>query len=156
MGVTTSPAAPAWRRVLASRRRSARRARNGSLWVGLAIFAAALALSVIGRIALPDPLHQDLDASLTAPGVDGHLLGTDPLGRDVLAWVGASVPLSLMIAAATVCLSALVGVAIGIVAGYAGGIIDALLMRLVDLSLAIPPLLLFLAAWAIVGTGTTS
>lgn len=155
MGVTMPQAAPPWRRVLAGRRRGARRPRNGSLWVGLGILGAALALSVIGRIALADPLHQDLGASLVAPGEDGHLLGTDPLGRDVLAWVAASVPLSLMIAAATVCLSAVVGVAIGIIAGYAGGIIDALLMRLVDLSLAIPPLLLFLAASAIVGTGTT-
>jgi peptide/nickel transport system permease protein len=153
MGVTLQPTSPA-RRLVEARRRTRRRPRNGSLRAGLAIFAAALLLSLVGWLVLPDPLDQDLTASLAAPGTDGHLLGTDPLGRDVLAWIAASVPLSLTVAAATVLLSALTGVAVGIVAGYVGGMVDGLLMRFVDLSLAIPPLLLFLAASAIVGTGT--
>jgi peptide/nickel transport system permease protein len=155
MGVTTPQVAPTWRQAMTARRRSARRSQSGSLRIGLTIFGAALLLTVVGHFALPDPLHQDLTASLVAPGTDGHVLGTDPLGRDILAWIAASVPLSLMIAAATVCLSSLIGVSIGIAAGYMGGLVDGLLMRLVDLSLAIPPLLLFLAASAIVGTGTT-
>jgi peptide/nickel transport system permease protein len=155
MGVIVPQGRSAWRRAVAARRRSERRSHAGSLTIGLTIFGGALLLSLVGRIVLPDPLHQDLTASLVPPGTGGHPLGTDPLGRDVLAWIAAAVPLSLMIAAATVCISSAVGVGVGIAAGYMGGLVDGLLMRLVDLSLAIPPLLLFLSASAIVGPGTT-
>ncbi|HET6507839.1 MAG TPA: ABC transporter permease [Baekduia sp.] len=146
--------APAWRRLATARRRAPGTRRNGNLTAGLTILGLALLISAVGHFALPDPLHQDLTASLAAPGTGGHLLGTDPLGRDVFAWIAASVPLSLAIAVATVCLSSVVGVVVGIAAGFMGGVVDALLMRLVELSLAIPPLLLFLSASAIVGTGT--
>ena len=152
MAIAASPSAPAWRRVLAVRRRS----RTASLDIGLALLALALLVSAVGHFLLPDPLHQELSASLVPPGTDGHILGTDPLGRDVLAWIASSVPLSLGIAAATVCISAAIGILIGTTAGYLGGVVDALLMRVVDLSLAIPPLLLFLAASAIIGPGTTT
>jgi peptide/nickel transport system permease protein len=127
-----------------------------SLKVGLLIYAFAASLALLGAVALPDPNHQDLAASLEAPGSAGHLLGTDVLGHDVLAWVAQGVVTSLFIGVCVVVLSAAVGTAIGVVAGYAGGVLDAFLMRIVDLQLAVPPLLLFITATSTIGHSMTS
>ena len=123
---------------------------NGALTGGLAIFAAALLLALLGSLMV-DPNKQDLAHSFAKPLSRGHLLGTDALGRDVLSWIAHSVTTSLKIGVVIVVLSALVGIAVGVVAAYAGGLLDSLLMRVVDLQLAIPPLLLFIAAAAVVG-----
>jgi peptide/nickel transport system permease protein len=120
----------------------------GSLRLGLTILVACVLFGLVGSFALGDPNGQELTVALHAPGSPGHLLGTDSLGRDVLTWIAASVRTSLLIGAAVVLISAIVGAVVGTVAGYVGGALDAVLMRLVDLQLAIPPLLLFLAASA--------
>jgi len=121
---------------------------NRNLRFGLALLAAMVAVGVAGLVALPDPNAQELTATYLPPAEGGHLLGTDGLGRDVLAWVSAGIWISLFIAVAVVALSAAIGVTVGLAAGYLGGVVDALLMRLVDLQLAVPPLLLFIAASA--------
>jgi peptide/nickel transport system permease protein len=126
---------------------------NGALAVGLAIFAAALALALAGTLFMVDPNRQDLGNTFAAPLSAGHPLGTDSLGRDVLSWIAHSVTTSLKIGVAIVVLSALLGVAVGVVSAYVEGLLDTLLMRAVDLQLAIPPLLLFIAAAAVVGNG---
>jgi peptide/nickel transport system permease protein len=149
-GVAAGVPAQARRRTLARGWRRWR-ALPGSLRLGLAIVVGAVVLAVVGAVALPDPNRQQLQDALLSPGSAGHLLGTDPLGRDVLAWVAASVRTSFEVGLGVVLLSSLVGTAVGVVAGYAGGVPDALLMRIVDLQLAIPPLLLFIAASATVG-----
>jgi peptide/nickel transport system permease protein len=122
--------------------------RNRNLWIGTLILAAMVGVGILGLIGLPDPNAQDLTATYLAPGSAEHPLGTDGLGRDVLAWVSAGIWISLFVAVVVVTLSAIVGVAVGLSAGYFGGAVDALLMRLVDLELAVPPLLLFIAASA--------
>lgn len=124
---------------------------DGALAVGAGIFAAALLLALAGALFMVDPNKQNLDDAFAPPFSAGHPLGTDALGRDVLSWIAHSVTTSLKIAIATVVLSAIIGVATGLVSAYAGGFLDALLMRAVDLQLAIPPLLLFIAAAAVVG-----
>ncbi|HVV11193.1 ABC transporter permease [Amycolatopsis sp.] len=93
-----------------------------------------------------DPNEQDLSVGAVPPLSEGHLLGTDVLGRDLLAWCARGVVTSLIIGCAVVFVSAFVGVLVGAWAGYSGGWIDAVLMRLVDLQLAVPPLVIFLAA----------
>jgi peptide/nickel transport system permease protein len=128
---------------------------NGALMAGLAIYAAALLLALAGTFMV-DPNRQDLANAFAKPLSDGHLLGTDSLGRDVLSWIAHSVTTSLKIGMAIVLLSVLVGVVVGAVAAYAGGLLDALLMRIVDLQLAIPALLLFIAATAVFGTSQTT
>jgi len=83
------------------------------------------------------------------PGL-GHPFGTDQLSRDVLARVVAGARISLSVALLAVALSATIGAAVGLIAGYWGGIVDAVLMRFVDGALAIPRLfilLLTLAVW---------
>jgi peptide/nickel transport system permease protein len=125
----------------------------GSLRLGLAIYALAIAFALVGELAMVDPNKQDLTAAFAKPLTSGHLLGTDALGHDVLSWIAHSVVTSLTVGLAVVLLSAAFGVIVGLVAGYAGGFLDALLMRLVDLQLAVPPLLLFIAAAGAVGHG---
>jgi peptide/nickel transport system permease protein len=122
-----------------------------ALRIALVIIGAAVALSVIGAIALPDPNHQSLADSALPPLTAGHPLGTDSLGRDVLAWIASSLRISAIVSVSVVVIAGSVGVFVGLVAGYAGGAFDALLMRLVDVQLAIPPLLLFICAAAVVG-----
>jgi peptide/nickel transport system permease protein len=117
-----------------------------TLRVGLAILLAMVLVGVLGRVALPSAEHQDLANAFAPPGSPGHPLGTDQLGRDVLAWISDGIWVALEVALGVVLISSVVGIAVGLCAGYFGGLVDALLMRLVDLSLAIPPLILFIAA----------
>jgi peptide/nickel transport system permease protein len=113
----------------------------------LLLLAAA---AIIGPALLPDPLAQpDILGGSLPPGL-GHPFGTDQLSRDVLARVVAGARISLSVALLAVALSATIGAAVGLIAGYWGGIIDAALMRFVDGALAIPRLfilLLTLAVW---------
>jgi peptide/nickel transport system permease protein len=107
-----------------------------------------LLLLVIGAIALP-PLLQDpaaiLDASLGAqsPGSE-HWLGTDVLNRDILARLVNGARISLAIAALATLLTATLGAGVGLVAGYSGGAVDSIIMRIVDAAMAIPRLFILL------------
>ena len=98
-------------------------------------------------VAVHDPLARDIDHGLTMrgaplpPSADAPL-GTDHLGRDVWARVAAGTATSLEIASLATLIALVIGLAIGLIAGYAGGWIDNALMRLVDLVLAFPFLLL--------------
>jgi peptide/nickel transport system permease protein len=126
------------------------RALPGSLRSGALLLVFAVAVGILG-LFLIDPNDQDLAAAYVGPGSAGHPLGTDALGHDVLAWVAAGVRTSIQVAGAVVLIAAVVGTTVGLVAGYLAGIADTVLMRLVDLQLAVPPLLLFIAASATVG-----
>ncbi|MCC7262564.1 MAG: ABC transporter permease [Candidatus Latescibacteria bacterium] len=116
----------------------------------LALLAAAALLAPL--LAPADPLAQDLYHRLQPPG-SGHLLGTDEFGRDILSRVlyGARISLRLGILAITAALGA--GTLLGLVAGYRGGWADSLIMRLMDLMLAFPSILLAIAIVAIIGPG---
>jgi peptide/nickel transport system permease protein len=121
------------------------RGRFGAL-VLLTVALAALA----GPLMLPDPLAQPDVLSASRPPAAQHPFGTDQLSRDVLSRVVTGARISLSVALLAVTLSMTLGAAVGIVAGYWGGAVDATLMRLVDGALAIPRLfvlLLLLAVW---------
>lgn len=124
---------------------------SGALNAGIGLLLFAVGTAVWSMLFLDDPNKQNLADAFAPPLTGGHLLGTDALGRDVMSWIGHSVMTSLRIAIATVAISAVVGVAVGVVSAYAGGVVDSILMRLVDLQLAIPPILLFIASAAVVG-----
>ena len=122
------------------------RGRAGGLL--LAVIAAAAA---VGPLLLPDPLAQPcvLTCRNLPPSLE-HPLGTDALSRDVLARVATGGRISLAVAFLAVALSATLGAATGLIAGYWGGAVDTALMRLVDAALAVPRLfllLLVLAVW---------
>lgn len=121
-----------------------------SLRAGTILLATVLLAAVAGTLALPDPGQQTLADAFARPGAAGHLAGADPLGRDVLAWCAHGVWTSLQVSVAVALLAGVAGTAVGVVAGYFGGPLDGFLMRLVDLSLAIPPLLLFISVSVVV------
>ncbi len=116
----------------------------------LAVGAIVL-FGIAAPLFLPDPAAQpDIVGGALQPPSALAPFGTDDLSRDVLARVAAGARVSIAVAAIAVALSATLGTLIGIVAGYAGGAVDALLMRVVDGALAVPRLfilLLLLAAW---------
>jgi peptide/nickel transport system permease protein len=106
------------------------------------LFMALVAL--IGPHLLADPtLIPDAVSGAAAPSAS-HPLGTDQLSRDVLSRVVSGARVSLAVAALAVALSLTVGAAVGLIAGYAGGLTDAVLMRLVDGALAVPRLFVLL------------
>lgn len=119
---------------------------SGGLILAALVLAAVLAGPLTDALGL-DPQAVDLIARFGPPG-PGHPLGTDDVGRDVLARLLLGGQVSLVVAAATALLAGLVGTTIGVIAGTVGGRLDALLMRLTDGMLALPllPLLLVLAA----------
>ncbi len=130
---------------------SARRSGSGAAAGGAAMLLfLALAGAAAPLISSRDPLAIELGARLRPPGA-AHPLGQDTLGRDVLARVLFGARVSLLVAAAAVALTLLVGVTLGAIAGYAGGWIDELFARVVDVLLAFPGLLLAIALAAVLG-----
>jgi len=118
--------------------------------VGLTGLALIAALAIAGPdLVGQDPARQNLRALLVPPGTDGHLLGTDHLGRDIAARILGGARITLSLAAFAVGSAALLGVALGILAGWGGGWPDRLLGALSDGVLALPGLLLVLLLAAI-------
>lgn len=127
---------------------------------------AVLLIVVVMAIGAPlfttyDPLDQDLMGRLLPPGgVDSqsqrHLLGTDPLGRDVWSRLVYGSRVSLAVAFVAVCVAGAVGTVVGVTAGYYRGVIGVVLMRVVDVVLSVPFLLLAVATVAILGPSFTN
>jgi ABC-type dipeptide/oligopeptide/nickel transport system permease subunit len=123
------------------------------LSAGPVLIAAVAAMALIGPLVAPlDPIQQDLLGALAAPSV-AHPLGTDHLGRDVLARLCHGAPRSLGIAVACVAIAAALGTAVGVIAAWHGRIVDAALMRIADLTLAFPGILLALLLAGLFGGG---
>ena len=121
--------------------------------VALAVLAALALAALLAPVLSPhDPRVQRLDATLLPPGSARHLLGTDMYGRDVLSRLLQGARISLGIATLSVALSTLVGTTVGVLAGFVGGALDAALMRLVDVLLAVPRVLLLVAVAGLWGT----
>jgi len=126
---------------------------------GLGVFGLALAgLAVLAALAAPllaphDPVKGDFSQGLNPPGTPGHPLGTDQLGRDTLSRVLYGARVALFIGLCTVLLTAIVGGLLGLFAGFFGGWPGQALMRLCDVQLSFPFILLALTINAIVGLG---
>lgn len=122
--------------------------------VGLVTILALLAVAAAAPLlATHSPIAQDLGARLLPPGTAGHLLGTDELGRDIWSRLVYGARITLVIVTMVVVLVAPLGLVVGCVAGYAGGWLDSALMRLTDIFLAFPRLILALAFVAAIGPG---
>lgn len=104
-------------------------------------------------LAPADPNLQDLTNRLQPPLTEGHLLGTDALGRDVLSRLLYGTRISLIVGFSAVAISGVIGIAVGLVSAYFGGWVDTVLMRVVDAWLAFPFLLLAIAVVAVLGPG---
>ncbi|MBV8074209.1 MAG: ABC transporter permease [Candidatus Eremiobacteraeota bacterium] len=123
---------------------------------GLAIVAAIVLAAVLAPLLAPaDPLAQNLANAAQPPSLS-HPLGTDKLGRDLFARILYGAQISIRIGFVAVGLAISVGTAIGLVAGYFGGKIDAWLMGAMDLMLAFPPIILAIAITTILGPSITN
>ena len=133
--------------------------RNRGGIVGLAIVVALVLAALLADVIAPHPPNEQYrDATLKAPSlqpIGGHVfvLGTDPVGRDVLSRLIHGTRLSLVIGLVSVGLSLTGGVLLGLAAGFYRGGIEFTIMRLMDIMLALPSLLLAVAVVAILGPG---
>jgi peptide/nickel transport system permease protein len=129
---------------------------NGLAMVGLITAVAMILLSLAAPLIAPyNPSAQDLAGRLAPPSAE-HWLGTDELGRDLLSRVLYGGQITLGMVVAVVLLVAPVGLAVGSIAGYLGGLADRILMRVTDIFLAFPRLVLALAFVAALKPGITS
>ncbi|TGD90598.1 ABC transporter permease [Mycolicibacterium sp. CH28] len=124
-----------------------------SVIVCLAFLAVAALAAVFGRILYPDAMRQDILTGLVPPNTDGHILGTDELGRDVLAMTIAGTGSALLGPLCVAVGSMLLGILLGTLAGYQRGPIDFLISRWTDLLLALPLLLAAIVVGGVLGGG---
>lgn len=135
---------------------------NAFFMSGLIIMTCLVILLLILPSFLQySPTANSLTEKFTAPeyfsrGFEGHILGTDQLGRDILARIVQGGRTSIAIALVVVCVEVVLGTTMGLLAGYFGGIIDTLIMRICDIILAIPNLILAIAIMAVLGSNVTN
>jgi peptide/nickel transport system permease protein len=133
--------------------------RNRVALLGLVIVAGSIVLAVVAPALAPsDPVRNDLLERLVPPmwmegGSGRHPLGTDTLGRDVVSRLLYGARVSLVVGFSAVVVAGALGLLLGLVSGYYGGRLDDLLMRLGDVQLAFPALVLAIAVLAVVGSG---
>ena len=131
-----------------------RRILAGGVVVSVLVIVAVLGFALFPQLfTTQDPIDGVPRDKLLAPSAD-HWFGTDHLGRDVFTRVVYGARLSLMATAVAVVFGFVVGTTLGIVAGYRGGVVDSVLMRIVDVLLAVPGLLLSLTIVVALGFGT--
>ena len=120
------------------------------------LVVVALVVVVVPFLPGSDPYSQDLASAQRAPFTSGsHLLGTDALGRDLLSRLSLATRTSLVVAFGAVLISMVLGLAIGLVAGWRRGRLDAFLMGVADVQLSIPVVLLLIVLVAALGSSTT-
>ncbi|MGE3711040.1 MAG: ABC transporter permease [Hyphomicrobiaceae bacterium] len=128
-------------------------ARHRVAAVGLVIVALFIAIALFAPLIAPySPYEQDLYAVLAPPSA-AHWLGTDNLGRDLLSRTLYGARISLLFGIGSTALSAVLGIALGLLAGFRGGSVDAVIMRITDAFLCFPPLIFILAMAAALGPG---
>jgi peptide/nickel transport system permease protein len=136
--------------VAAGRRRRGGRGVVFWLATGWLVFVVFVAITA-PWLPIPDPSDQDLTNRLAPPFTEGHLLGTDGLGRDVLSRLAYGARVSLIISLAAVSIGTLLGGSVGMAIGYARGRVDAVVMWALNVVLAFPGLVLLLGLVAFVG-----
>jgi dipeptide transport system permease protein len=133
--------------------------RSRGAMIGLGIVAALLLLALFAEVVAPHPPNEQYRESFLTPPAwtDGgsmrFILGTDPVGRDILSRIIYGTRLSLLIGLISVVISLSLGVVLGLVAGYFRGVTETVIMRMMDVMLALPSLLLAIAVVAILGPG---
>ena len=136
----------------------ARRRVRLATWIPLAIIVAFVLVAILAPYIAPyNPNQQNLLARLRAPGFVSrgvtYALGSDELGRDLLSRLIHGARISLLVAFASVLISGTVGVTLGMLAGYLRGTVETVVMRIVDVFLSIPAILLAIITVAVLGPG---
>ena len=126
--------------------------RNHAAMAGLLIIVFFAILALFAPLASPaDPLEQNIAARMTPPFTDGYVLGSDDLGRDLLSRIIYGGRISLIIGIVSVGISLVLGGILGLTAGYFGGWVDKTIMRIIDIMLAFPYILLTIVIVATLG-----
>lgn len=129
--------------------------------IGCTLLVAFLLMAVLAPYLAPhDPSQPQLGARLTPPswvagGMSEYLLGTDHVGRDLLSRLIYGSRIALIVGFSGVAIAAVIGIILGLLAGYFGGRLDSVIMRIVDTVLAIPNILLYLTVLAVFGQSLT-
>jgi peptide/nickel transport system permease protein len=135
---------------------------SGIPWLSLAIFALVVIAAIGGEWVAPhDPNGLDLGSAFKPPswlegGSLDYLLGTDNLGRDIFSRIIAGARISLEVAVYAIVISGGIGALIGMISGYFGGVVDAVIMRLVDIQMSIPSLALALVIATVLSPSLTT
>lgn len=128
-----------------------------SATIGLSMILIVILAAVLAPwLGLPDPVEQEAAARMAPIGTPGHILGTDHSGRDVLARLVFGARVELLTAFGATAFAAVIGITIGLLAGYFSGPVRSLLMRAMDLILTIPALILALFAVTLYGAGVVT
>ena len=128
--------------------------RNRSAVVGLCIVAVMVLVGLLAPvIATHDPNAIDMANAYAPPLTDGHIFGTDDLGRDLFSRIIYGARMSILVAVGSVLLGGFLGIIVGLASGYSGGIVDSVLMRIVDGMLSFPFILLSILLVTILGSG---
>lgn len=131
--------------------------RNPRVMAGSTGLLLLIIIALLPSLFAPtSPSQQDLRARFAPPawiesGSDQHLLGTDRLGRDILSRAVYATRVSVLVGFSSVLISGLLGISLGVISGYLGGAADSIIMRLADIQLGIPSLLLVIAVAGILG-----
>jgi len=121
--------------------------------VGFVLVVIVLLTAALADVIAPvDPYEQNLSNVLASPSGE-HLLGTDALGRDLLSRIIHGTRIALIVGVCTVLISATIGTAFGLIAGFMGGKVSSLIMRLTDALIAIPSLILMLLVASVLKYG---
>ncbi|BCL62035.1 peptide ABC transporter permease [Desulfomarina profundi] len=127
---------------------------NPMAMFGLTILFVLVLVAALAPLLAPhSPFTQDLAARLTPPGEGGYILGSDSLGRDILSRLIYGSRITLYIVSLVALMAPIVGLFVGTAAGYLGGWVDVTLMRITDIFLAFPKLILALAFVSALGAG---
>jgi peptide/nickel transport system permease protein len=130
---------------------------NPTLLTGLALIGVVILVAITAPLLTPyDPIEQRFTESFLPPFSPGHILGTDNFGRDIWSRIAYSTRLDLQIGLVSVLFPFIFGGLIGIATGYLGGKLDTLVMRIVDVLMAFPFLILVIAIMSILGPGLTN
>lgn len=126
---------------------------NKGAMVGLIIIVFLAFLAIFGQWLVPhDPYYSDMTQSFQSPNSE-YWFGTDQLGRDIFSRIIVGTKISLTVGLSAVALSLTIGTILGAIAGYRGGAADTVIMRIMDMMLAIPSILLAIAFMAALGKG---
>ena len=130
-----------------------RMGKNKLAVAGLIILLLMILIALLAPVISPYPFEEtDLYNTFDTPS-KAHLFGTDELGRDILSRLMVGTRYSLRIGLLSVAFSAVIGIALGCISGYFGGTTDGIIMRVMDVFSAIPPLVLAIAICAVLGPG---
>ena len=126
--------------------------KNKSAMIGLSIILFFIVLAIAAPLTAPfDPLAQNIDKRLSSPGTNGYLFGSDDFGRDILSRIMYGARISLLIGTISVGISLFFGLMFGLFSGYYGGWLDHIVMRVMDILLAFPYILLAIVIVAALG-----